>query len=462
MTDLNNTADIQTLILAALVESQESAYKLAPHLKPEYFETDEYRILFISIHAFITEYAKTPPIEAIQIDLNKKSITEAQYQGCLMLLRQLYAPEIHTTIRNSLAWVVIEAEQFCIDRSIYLAIQKAIKIIDGSEKMGKGAIPKLMQDALNVSFDVHVGHDYIDDSDERYEFYHHKEKHISTGLRDLDHILQGGYPNKSLMVFVAPTGVGKSTILCNSAVEALIKGENVLYVTCEMADKKIGERIDANLMETPIHEIINLKIESYRKKISDIRAKTTGKLVIKEYPPATANVNHIRGFLDELRLKKNFKPTIIMLDYLSLMASIRMKTNDNLYAYGKTIAEEVRGLAVELGIPIVTAVQTNRAGQNDSDFELTEVAESHGVSMTADAMIAMISQEQLEKINQVKMKQLKNRYGPIDKPRTFQLGIDRAQMRLFDVNQNHVPTEPVKQPMEYGAKFPTGGSDWKI
>jgi replicative DNA helicase len=356
-------------------------------------------------------------------------------------------------------WLYEKSEKFCKDKAVYNAIMESIHIIDGkNETQTENAIPEILSEALSVSFDTHIGHDYIEDADERYEFYHKAESKIPFDLEMFNTITQGGTPNKTLNMILAGTGVGKSLFMCHHAAACLSQNNNVLYITCEMAEERIAERIDANLMDITMDDMKSLPKQIYDKKLETATQGCTGKLIVKEYPTATAHANHFRALLDELKLKKKFIPDIIFIDYLNICASSRMKQNANVnsYTYIKAIAEELRGLAVERNVPIFSATQTNRSGFNNSDVGLEDTSESFGLPATADLMFALISTEELEEANQMMIKQLKNRYNDVITNKKFVVGINRAKMKLFDVDpheQTGLVDTNLSEDTEYGNGF---------
>jgi|TARA_R100001082_G_scaffold101468_1_gene71033 archaellum biogenesis ATPase FlaH len=392
-------------------------------------------MVFASTQEFIIKYNALPTKEAIIIDLSKKkNINETQFKELGTLMDDLNSDEI-----PELSWLVNETESFCKDKAVYNAIMESIHIIDDKcDTKTPNAIPEILSDALAVSFDTHIGHDYIEDADERYDFYHRIEKKVPFDLEYFNTITAGGTPQKTLNIVMAGTGVGKSLFLCHHAANCLTQNQNVLYITCEMAEERIAERIDANLFDMTIDDVQDLPRSIYEKKVEGLKKKIKGKLIVKEYPTATANVNHFRALLDELWMKKKFKPDIIFVDYLNICASARLKngSNVNSYTYIKAIAEELRGMAVERAVPIFSATQVNRGGFNNSDVGLEDTSESFGLPATADFMIALISTEELEELNQIMVKQLKNRYNDVASNKKFILGINRGKMKLYDVEKN--------------------------
>jgi len=401
-------------------------------LQPEYFTERDERVVFDSVSEFFSKYNKPPSVETLLIDLgNQDDMNEAEYKGVTAIIRSL-----EDDVNIDERWLLDTTEKFCKDKAVYNAIMESIQIIDGKSEKSANALPEVLSKALAVSFDRHIGHDFIEDADKRYDFYHTIEKRIPFDLELMNKITNNGTPYKTLNVCLAGTGVGKSLFLCHHAANCLMQSKNVLYITCEMAEERIAERIDANLMDISLDDLKSLPKDIYDRKMERIMKQTTGKLIIKEYPTATANVMHFKHLLDELRLKRNFSPEIVFIDYLNICASSRFKAgaNVNSYTYVKAIAEELRGLAVETGIPIFTATQTNRQGFSSTDVELTDTSESFGLPQTADFMFALVSTEELEGLGQIMVKQLKNRYADPASNRRFVIGIDRSKMKLFDLD----------------------------
>ena len=427
---------IEFVVLENLIYNDEYSRRVVPFLKSEYFHNKQEKVLFESIRDFVVQYNSLPTKEAISINLDKsKSITEDEYKSISDLLDSLEKKE---SLPDQ-EWLLKETENFCKDKAVYNAIMESIHIIDGkSASKTENAIPHILSEALSVSFDTHIGHDYIEDSDERFEFYHRVEQKVPFDLDFLNTITGGGTTPKTLNIIMAGTGVGKSLFMCHHAASCLSQNLNVLYITCEMAEERIAERIDANLMDITMDDLKDLPKQIYDSKLNTKTAGITGKLIIKEYPTATANANHFRILLDELAMKKKFKPDIIFIDYLNICASARLKSggNINTYQYVKSIAEELRGLAVEYNVPLWSATQTNRSGFSSTDVSLEDTSESFGLPATADFMIALIATEELDEQNQVLVKQLKNRYNDTALNRKFILGINRAKMKLYDVKKD--------------------------
>ena len=422
--------NLELTILGSLIYNDEYTRKVLPFLKSDYFTVKSYKIVFLEIHEYVTNYNSLPSLNALGIECQERTdLTEEQFKEIIEVLNGLSQEE------HDLDWIVDTTEKWCQERAIYLSLMESVKIADGQdEKRDKGAIPQILSDALGVSFDQNVGHDYLQNYEERFDFYHKKEEKIPFDLEFFNRITKGGLPNKTLNIALAGTGVGKSLFMCHVASSVLLQGKNVLYITLEMAEEKIAERIDANLLNVPIQKLAELPRIMFENKISKLSKKTQGKLIIKEYPTASAHVGHFKSLLNELELKRNIKPDIIFIDYLNICASQRYKGSIvNSYTYVKAIAEELRGLAVEAGVPIVSATQTTRSGYGSSDVDLTDTSESFGLPATADLMFALISTEELEEQNQIMVKQLKNRYYDPTLNKRFVIGIDRSKMRLYNV-----------------------------
>ena len=400
---------VEFLILRNLLHNEEYLRKVVPFLKSEYFEDEKQKIVYQEIASFVEEYNELTTKEVLCIEIEKrKDITDSMFKDITSLIDEL------DNSPADLQWLLDTTEKWCRDRAIYLALIESISLADGKDDTkGRDAIPSILSDALAVSFDNHVGHDYLIDYEERYESYHRKEDKIPFDLEFFDKVTKGGLPNKTLNIALAGTGVGKSLFMCHFASSVLLQGKNVLYITMEMAEEKIAERIDANLLNINIQDITDLPMSMFESKVTDISKKTQGSLIIKEYPTAAAHSGHFKGLLNELALKKSFRPDIIFIDYLNICASSRYRagSNVNSYSYIKAIAEELRGLAVEANLPIVSATQTTRSGFASSDVDLTDTSESFGLPATADLMFALISTEELETLNQIMVKQLKNRYN---------------------------------------------------
>jgi replicative DNA helicase len=407
--------------------------KVVPYIKGEYFTQYSDKIMFDIISDFVVSYGQCPTKEVLQIEVeNRKDLNEDSYKELQIKIDDISNTEV------DFQWMLDSTEKWCKQRAVYLALLESVKIADGKDKnRTEDAIPSILQEALAVSFDEHIGHDYIEDFEKRFEYYHRKENKIPFDLALFNKITKGGLPNKTLNVALAGTGVGKSLFMCHCAAAAMTEGKNVLYITLEMAEEKIAERIDANLLNINIKDIEDMPEQLFSSKITRIAQKTSGKLIVKEYPTASAHSGHFKALLNDLSMKKSFKPDLIFIDYLNICASSRYKgTLVNSYTYVKAIAEELRGLAVEFNVPIMTATQTTRSGYGSTDVDLTDTSESFGLPATADFMFALISTEELENLNQIMVKQLKNRYNDPTMFKRFVVGIDRAKMRLYDVEES--------------------------
>ena len=424
---------IETTILRNLIFNEDYSRKVIPFIQPEYFESKSEKVIFEEITQFIVTYGSAITIEALNIEVeNRTDLNETEIKEIRDINKSLDDSPVEKN------WLLDTTEKWCRDRAIYLALMESIHIADGkNSKKNRDAIPNILSDALAVSFDNNIGHDYLNNYEERYEFYHRQEDKIEFDLEYFNKITKGGIPNKTLNIALAGTGVGKSLFMCHVASSVLLQGRNVLYITLEMAEERIAERIDANLLNVPIQQLVDLPRQMFENKVTNLAKKTQGTLIIKEYPTASAHSGHFKALLNELALKKSFKPDIIFIDYLNICASSRYKSNlsVNSYSYIKAIAEELRGLAVEYNVPIVSATQTTRSGYGNSDVELTDTSESFGLPATADLMFALISTEELEGLNQIMVKQLKNRYNDPTIYKRFIIGIDRAKMRLYDCEQ---------------------------
>ena len=425
---------IENLILRSLVYNEKYSRKVIPFIEPDYFHDSSERVLFEEIAQYMVKYNSRPSKEALGIEVEARSdLTESEVQN----LRETLL--VFDEVTGTDQWMMDSTEKWCKKQAIYNALMESVSIANGDSKQKtEDAIPSILSDALAVSFDSNVGHDYIENAEERFEFYHRKEDKIPFDIELLNKITKGGLPNKTLNIALAGTGVGKSLFMCHCAASTLMQGKNVLYITCEMAEEKIAERIDANLLNVNIQGLTDLPKQMFETKIGKLAKKTQGSLVIKEYPTAQAHSGHFKALLNELKLKKNFSPDIIFIDYLNICASSRIKAgaNANSYTLVKSIAEELRGLAVEFDLPIVSATQTTRSGYGNSDVNITDTSESFGLPATADLMIALISTEELEGLGQIMVKQLKNRYNDPTIHKRFVVGIDRAKMRLYDCEQS--------------------------
>jgi len=428
---------IEQLVLKHLINNEDYARKTIPFIEKEYFSDSTEGLVFDKIKKFIADYNSIPSREALSIEIdNDKSVNDDQFKSCGRIIDELVVEE-----SPDLQWLLDKTEKFCQEKAVYNAIMESIQIIDGKDKKSNsGSIPTILSDALSVSFDNHIGHDFLDDAEERYNFYHEVEEKTPFDVELLNTITKGGLSNKSLNIILAGTGVGKSLAMCHFAANNLTEGKNVLYITLEMSEERIAERIDANLLNIPLDDLGGLSEDLYKNKIEDLRKTVKqGKLIIKEYPTASAGTGHFRHLLNELSIKRNFKPDIIYVDYINIALSMRVKPGQqvNSYTYVKAIAEELRGLAVERNVPIVSATQTTRKGFTDSDPGLEDTSESFGLPATADFMMAIVSSDDLAAEGCVMFKQLKNRYSDPATNKKFKVGIDRAKMRLFDIDVMH-------------------------
>lgn len=447
---------IERTILSNILFNDEYTRKVIPHLKDEFFNDRKYKGIYHIIENYIKKYNKAPSMEALKIEMSsKEGIPENLYHEMVEELSYW-----DNSAEPNIDWLVDVTEKFCQDKALYNAIMQSIEIMDEKNSDGnlsKGSIPKLLSDALAVTFDNSIGHDYVDDYNERYDFYHQKEEKIPFDLHYFNEITNGGLSKKSLNIILASTGVGKSMFMCHCAAANLTHGNNVLYITMEMAEEKIAERIDANLLDVPIKELVSLSKSSYDAKIARLKNRVKGKLIIKEYPTAGASSANFRALLNELKTKKNFVPDIIYIDYLNICMSSRIKNGGsvNSYTYVKAIAEELRGLAVEFKVPIVSATQTTRNGAGASDIEITDTSESFGLPATADLMFALISTEELQELNQIMVKQLKNRYDDPTRLRRFIIGVDKSKMRLYDTEESaqDIMDGPIFDTTETGKRF---------
>lgn len=426
---------IEQTILAGMIHNESYVRAVLPFLKDEYFEDQNDKFLYGAIKTYIDQYNGLPTKTALRIAIDESNnLNEERYKQVTNTLDSLTYDE-----KTDQTWLVNTTEKFCQDKAIYNAVRQSILVLDGKVKeLDKGAIPQLLSDALGVSFDTNVGHDFLENSDERFEFYHRLEEKLEFDLEYFNKITKGGLSKKSLSVALAGTGVGKTLFMTHCAASSLMSGKNVLYITMEMAEERIAERIDANLLDVTLDDLRLMPLDAYRKKIDRVKARTSGKLIVKEYPTGSAGANHFRHLLNELKLKKKFVPDIIFIDYLNICMSSRLKhgANINSYTLIKAIAEELRGLAMEFNVPVMSATQTTRSGFGNSDVEITDTSESFGLPATADFMFALISTEELEKLGQLMVKQLKNRWGSIDTPKRFIIGIDRSKMKLFDAEES--------------------------
>lgn len=460
-------ANIETTILREVMNNDEFMRKVIPFLKSQYFDR-AHAFVFKEMAKFVGKYNKMPNKEALVIELEKNENLHGE------LSNEVYTLVDHLSPNENVNqdWLVESAEKWCQDRAVYLAIMESIQIIDGKHKtLTPNALPDLLRDALGVTFDNSVGHDYIDDFEERYEFYHRDESRLPFDLEYFNKITKGGVPSKTLNVILAGTGVGKSLFMCHCASANLLEGKNVLYVTMEMAEERIAERIDANTMNLPIDQLETLPKQLFEQKVQKVAQRTPGKLIVKEYPTGSAHVGHFRALLNDLDTKRRFKPDVIYIDYLNICASSRMKGlggSINTYSLVKAIAEEIRGLAMEFDVPIFTATQTTRAGFSNTDIGLEDTSESFGLPATADLMFALISTEELEKLGQIMVKQLKNRYNDPNVNKRFVIGVDRPRMKLFDVEQQaqvvagdgaQIPDKPINT---FGTREKADFSDFNV
>ena len=432
MTKSKLTNRIETTILSNLVYNEEYTRKVIPFLKEEYFQDGIEKVIFQTIWSYAEKYKSNPTLDALVIDVQDKALNEDQYKKSVDYLTEIEETPI------DLEWLTDQTEKWCKDKAIYNAVLNGIQIIDGKIKdQTPDALPGILSEALSVSFDKHVGHDYMEQSADRYEYYHAKEEKIPFDLDFFNKITKGGLSNKTLNIALAGTGVGKSLFMCHVAASTLMQGKNVLYITLEMAEEKIAERIDANLMNITMDDMHDLPRHMYESRFEKIQKKTTGNLIVKEYPTASAHCGHFRALFNELALKKDFKPDLVFVDYINICASSRFRAgaNVNSYTYIKAIAEEMRGLAVEYNLPIMSATQTTRTGFVSTDVGLEDTSESLGLPATADFMFALISSDELNELNQMLVKQLKNRYADPTMNKKFILGVDRAKMKLYDVSQ---------------------------
>ena len=457
---------IELSILRGFVTNEEFTRKVLPYIKESYFETSVGRTLFKFTQDFFVEYGSCATASAIAVKLEAATgLNEEEFREIGKVAGEIFT----TPVPIDLAFLIDETEKWCKERAVYLALLESISIHDGSDKeRGRDSIPSLLSEALSVSFDAHVGHDYLADYNERYDFYHLKEERTPFGLEYFDKITKGGLPNKTLNIALAGTGVGKSLFMCSYASSVLLQGKNVLYITLEMAEERIAERIDANLLNTNIQDIVEIPRPMFETKITNLQSKTNGKLFIKEYPTASAHAGHFDALIKELQLKQDFVPDIIFIDYLNICNSSRYRAGSNVNSYTvvKAIAEELRGLAVKYQVPIVSATQTTRSGFASSDVSLTDTSESFGLPATADFMFALISNEELESMGQILVKQLKNRYNDPTMHKKFVVGVDRAKMRLFDVEQTAqddiLDHEPDFKPTDDKPKFNKSFADFSF
>lgn len=449
---------LEQTVLRNLLTNDDYARKVAAFIKPDYFD-GVYKSLFKEFTKFIAKYNKLPTMESFKIEIDENDrLNDEQYRHAMEILPNIFTPE-----KENLEWLVDRTEKWCQDRAVFNAVMESISIIDGKHQtLSKNAIPDVLTKALSVSFDTNVGHDYLENVDQRYEFYHQDEERLEFDLDYFNRVTKGGLPNKTLNIALAGTGVGKSLFMCHCAGAALSQGKNVLYITMEMAEERIAERIDANLLNVPLDQLDHMSKDMFKDRVASIAQKTNGKLIIKEYPTGQANASHFRALLNELKLKKSFVPEIIFVDYLNICASSRMKGMGgaiNSYSYIKSIAEEIRGLAVEFDVPIVSATQTTRSGYSNDDVGLEDTSESFGLPATADFMFALISNEELSANGQILVKQLKNRYNDPTLHQRFVVGVDRSKMRLFDCDQS---SSPINKDEDNGPAFDNSSSGERL
>ena len=435
---------IEKTVLSNLVFNEDYYRRVYPYIKSEYFDDNNIKKIFDTYSKYVEDFKEPPSVEALKISLDKrKDLNEDTYKNVMSAV-----DELQRDPDTNIDWLVSETEKFCQDKDLFNTIRKAILVIDGEDKeMDKGSLPELLSNSLSISFDTSIGHDYLDDYDSRYDFYHKKEERLPFDIELMNKVTKGGLPRKSMSVLLATTGGGKSLVKCHMAASYLMTGKNVLYITMEMAEERIAERIDANMMDVTLDELKILPRDVYEKRINRIKSKTTGKLVVKEYPTGSAHVGHFRHLLNELRMKRGFTPDVVFIDYLNICASSRVKgaAAANSYTLVKSIAEEVRGLAMEYNCAVVTSSQFNRDGYGNSDVDLTNTSESMGITHTADCILGLISSEDLDNLGQLMIKQLKNRWGDLSYYRRFVVGIDRAKMKLYDLEdgaQRNIAQDP--------------------
>lgn len=426
---------LEQTIISNLIHNDDYYRKVFPYIKEDYFDREDLRKIFTTYSAYVNTYKQSPSIEALKISLDKRK--DLNEEGFKQVMQSV--DELKIDPNTNLDWLVAETEKFCQDKDLYNSIRRAILILDGQDKeYDKGSIPKLLSDSLGISFDTSIGHDFLEEYESRYDYYHRKDERLDFDIDMLNKITKGGLPRKSMSVLLATTGGGKSLVKCHIAAQQLLFGRNVLYITMELAEEEVARRIDANIMDITLDEVKELPLHVLEKRMSRFKTKTPGKLIIKEYPTGSAHAGHFRHLLNELRMKKNFTPDVILVDYLNICASSRVKgaSAANSYTLVKSIAEEIRGLAMEFNVAIVTSSQFNRSGYDNSDVDLTNTSESMGITHTADAIFALITSEELDNLGQVMIKQLKNRWGDISYFRRFVVGIDRSKMKLFNLEDN--------------------------
>jgi len=455
---------IEKTILSNLIYNEDYCRKVFPYIKEEYFDDNSLRKIFSTYSEYVNEYKEPPSIEALKISIDKrKDLNESSYKEVVSLIDELKVDK-----DTNHQFLVDETEKFCQDKDLYNSIRKAILILDGQDKENdKGAIPKILSDSLGISFDTHIGHDFLEDFESRHEYYHRKEERLPFDIEILNKITKGGIPRKSMTVLLATTGGGKSLVKCHMAATSLMFGKNVLYITMELAEEEVARRIDANIMDITLDEVKQVPLDVFEKRMSRYKSKTPGKLIIKEYPTGSAHAGHFRHLLNELRMKKNFVPDVVFVDYLNICSSSRVKgaAAANSYTLVKSIAEEIRGLAMEFDIAIVTSSQFNRSGYDNSDVDLTNTSESMGITHTADAIFGLITSEDLESLGQIMIKQLKNRWGDLSYYRRFVVGIDRSRMKLFNLEdraQTGVQSEAVNNDDKPTFDKSSFGQQWDV
>jgi replicative DNA helicase len=455
---------IEKAILSNLIYNDDYCRKVFPYIKEEYFDDNSLRKIFSTYAEYVNEYKEPPSIEALKISIDKrKDLNESSYKEVVSLIDELKVDK-----DTNHQFLVDETEKFCQDKDLYNSIRKAIIILDGQDKENdKGAIPKILSDSLGISFDTHIGHDFLEDFESRHEYYHRKEERLPFDIEILNKITKGGIPRKSMTVLLATTGGGKSLVKCHMAATSLMFGKNVLYITMELAEEEVARRIDANIMDITLDEVKQVPLDVFEKRMSRYKSKTPGKLIIKEYPTGSAHAGHFRHLLNELRMKKNFVPDVVFVDYLNICSSSRVKgaAAANSYTLVKSIAEEIRGLAMEFDIAIVTSSQFNRSGYDNSDVDLTNTSESMGITHTADAIFGLITSEDLESLGQIMIKQLKNRWGDLGYYRRFVVGIDRSKMKLFNLEdraQSGVQSEAMNDDNKPTFDKSSFGQQWDV
>lgn len=426
---------IEKVILKNLLLSEQFGSRVLPFIKPEYFDSSEDKATFECIKDFIHKYDKAPNMDALSVEIHSRTdISDEAVKNVDKTIDAFKSEKVESDID----WLVESTEKFCQERAVHIAVMQSIDIIGGKSKLAKGAIPTLLSEAISISFDPHIGHDYFEDSKQRYEYYHRQEEKVPFDLHFLNKITKGGVAKKTLNMIMGGVHAGKSLTLCHLAAAYLAQGKNVLYITLEMAEEEITRRIDTNLLNVSFDDLEKLPFDLFQKRVDALKSKTAGKLIVKEYPSTSASVDHFRALLTELKLKKKFIPDVIMIDYLNICASSRIKSSSagDMYSYVKSIAEEVRGFAQLMSIPIWSATQLNRAGFGSSDPEMTDVAESFGINATVDLLLVLVSSEALRKANQIMFKQLKNRYGDMELNKKFTIGVDKTKMKLYDVEES--------------------------